>query len=241
MKVIFIILSLVFLLPLNLHAEPVEFESGEKAVELIELYTSEGCSSCPPAENWITDLKSHSKLFKEFVPVAFHVDYWDYLGWKDDFARSAYGARQYTFRRQGLVGGVYTPELVVSGKEWRSWFRGDRTWPESSKKVGNLKVEIKDNLFRATYSEDLDAPVINAAILGFDFEREIGAGENRGRVLHQDFIVLDYVSKKNKLDQWLHLPKSKIKSPSKTAVVFWVEEDGLQVPIQATGGFYSYY
>ncbi len=236
-KYTFIILYL--LLSQALFAESIKFESGERAVELIELYTSEGCSSCPPAESWITDLKDHSKLFKDFVPLAFHVDYWDYLGWRDEFARSAHGARHYTFKRQGLVNGVYTPELIVSGIEWRSWFRGDKTWPSSNKKVGNLKVEIKDGLFRAQYTDDLNSPVIKAALLGFDFEREIGAGENRGRILQQDFIVLDLVSSENKLNQWLNLPSSKIKSPTKTAYVFWVEEQGRQVPIQATGGYYS--
>ena len=62
------------------------FESGPTRAHLIELFTSEGCSSCPPAESWLSKLKNEPGLWKNFVPLAFHVDYWDHLGWKDPFA-----------------------------------------------------------------------------------------------------------------------------------------------------------
>src|SRR4029077_9083235 len=67
-------------------SEPKTFESGDTQSSLIELFTSEGCSSCPPAEKWLSALKSSSDLWKKAVPVAFHVDYWDHLGWRDRFA-----------------------------------------------------------------------------------------------------------------------------------------------------------
>src|SRR5690348_8781739 len=75
-------------------AEVFHFESGDTQTPLLELYTSEGCSSCPPAEAWLSQLKKSPKLWKDFVPVSFHVDYWDYLGWKDPFAMKAYSRRQ---------------------------------------------------------------------------------------------------------------------------------------------------
>jgi hypothetical protein len=62
------------------------FESAPNKVHLLELFTSEGCSSCPPAEEWLTKLKQNPGLWRDFVPVAFHVDYWDHLGWRDRFA-----------------------------------------------------------------------------------------------------------------------------------------------------------
>jgi hypothetical protein len=68
-------------------SEPKTFESGDTQSSLIELFTSEGCSSCPPAEKWLSALKSSSDLWKKAVPVAFHVDYWDHLGWRDRFAK----------------------------------------------------------------------------------------------------------------------------------------------------------
>src|SRR5205814_757208 len=70
------------------------FESSDAQSSLIELFTSEGCSSCPPAEKWLSALKSSSDLWKKAVPVAFHVDYWDHLGWRDRFAKPEFTSRQ---------------------------------------------------------------------------------------------------------------------------------------------------
>src|SRR6476661_2706945 len=64
-------------------SEPKTFESGDTQNSLIELFTSEGCSSCPPAEKWLSAFKSNPDLWKKIVPVAFHVDYWNHLGWRD--------------------------------------------------------------------------------------------------------------------------------------------------------------
>src|SRR5689334_11142529 len=80
------------LLPLN--AAPASFQSFETQTPLLELFTSEGCSSCPPAEKWLTGLKPSSGLWKDFVPVAFHVDYWDYLGWRDPWSSKTFTDRQ---------------------------------------------------------------------------------------------------------------------------------------------------
>ena len=67
-------------------AAETRFESGPQQISLVELYTSEGCSSCPPAEAWLSRLKEEPGLWKNFVPIAFHVDYWDRLGWRDRFS-----------------------------------------------------------------------------------------------------------------------------------------------------------
>jgi hypothetical protein len=72
----------------------LQLDSGERQVTLLELYTSQGCSSCPPAERWLNTYIDNNKLWREVVPVAFHVDYWDYIGWQDTFAAAAYGERQ---------------------------------------------------------------------------------------------------------------------------------------------------
>src|ERR1043166_1377606 len=75
-------------------AGELSFQSSEQRTPLIELYTSEGCSSCPPAEAWLSKLKTEAGLWKDFVPVAFHVDYWDHLGWRDRFASAVFTERQ---------------------------------------------------------------------------------------------------------------------------------------------------
>src|SRR5215217_7350069 len=115
--------------------EATTFESGETQNILIELFTSEGCSSCPPAETWLSALKSNQDLWKKIVPVAFHVDYWDRLGWRDRFAKPEFTARQRRYAAAWGGDSVYTPDFVVNAKEWRSWF-ADNVPPAALTKVG---------------------------------------------------------------------------------------------------------
>jgi len=105
----FITICILFCLTSLSWAEDIEFNSGNKKVALVELYTSQGCSSCPPADEWLNTLKDKPGLWSKFVPVAFHVDYWDYLGWKDSFSKKEYSSRQRLHRKQGNVKVVYTP------------------------------------------------------------------------------------------------------------------------------------
>ena len=78
----------------------VEYSSTEKQTVMVELFTSQGCSSCPPAERWLNSYAQDEKLWSEIIPIAFHVDYWDKLGWPDVFANKAYSARQYRHRQR---------------------------------------------------------------------------------------------------------------------------------------------
>src|SRR5437868_13297928 len=94
------------------------FESRPQKAHLLELFTSEGCSSCPPAESWFSKLKTEPGLWKDFVPLAFHVDYWNHLGWRDPFAAKEWTARQYQYAARWKIGSVYTPGFVVDGREW---------------------------------------------------------------------------------------------------------------------------
>src|SRR5215471_15461328 len=122
-------------------SEPKTFESSDAQSSLIELFTSEGCSSCPPAEKWLSGLKSNQELWKKIVPVAFHVDYWDHLGWRDRFAKPQFTSRQQHYASTWGSDSVYTPAFVVNGKEWRDWFGGNLT-PTSSTKVGVFRVSL---------------------------------------------------------------------------------------------------
>src|SRR5437763_14288663 len=98
-------------------ADPVTFESGAKKVQLLELVTSEGCSSCPPAEASFSRLINDARLWREFVPVAFHVDYWDRLGWRDSFASAEWTKRQQIYAQNWKPQSVYTPAFVLNGRE----------------------------------------------------------------------------------------------------------------------------
>jgi len=95
----------------------LHFESVSPGPRVIELYTSEGCSSCPPADRWLAALASQPQLWARYVPLAFHVDYWDALGWPDRFASRRHTARQRAYARNGRLSQVYTPAFVVGGNE----------------------------------------------------------------------------------------------------------------------------
>ena len=92
-------------------AEGVSYRSGVQQTGLLELYTSEGCSSCPPADRWLSSLKDDDGLWQELIPVAFHVDYWDYLGWRDRFAARDFSQRQ---RRYAAEQSMRTVEFTLS-------------------------------------------------------------------------------------------------------------------------------
>src|ERR1043166_2523994 len=97
------------------HAATIEFQSSGKQTALLELYPSEGCSSCPPAESWLSRLTKSSGLWKEFVPLAFHVDYWDNLGWPAPCAAGQFSDRQRAYAQSWHSRRIYTPEFVLNG------------------------------------------------------------------------------------------------------------------------------
>ena len=98
--------------------------SPSHRVALVELYSSEGCNSCPPADNWLSQWKN-SGASQSIVPLALHVDYWNSLGWTDRFSQHRFTERQQTLT--DLAGGhtIYTPEIFVSGRELRDWPQRD--------------------------------------------------------------------------------------------------------------------
>src|SRR5256885_16987773 len=121
MRAMLLCLSVLLVVTVNAQNPPLIFQSSGKQTALIELYTSEGCSSCPPAETWLSRLQESPGLWKDFVPLAFHVDYWDYLGWRDPWASESFSDRQRAYAKQWQSESIYTPGFVLNGKEWRDW------------------------------------------------------------------------------------------------------------------------
>ena len=101
-------------------ADRCSASSAPQRVPLVELYTSEGCSSCPPADRWLRSLMHDAKAGR-LLPLAFHVDYWDYIGWKDPFARREFNERQSQLARTNKNRTVYTPGVFVQGRETPRW------------------------------------------------------------------------------------------------------------------------
>jgi hypothetical protein len=222
------------------HAMDKHFFSGDPKVTLLELYTSEGCSSCPPAEKWMASLKDDPQLWKQFVPVAFHVDYWDYIGWKDPFARNNYGLRQRKYRQLGNIRTVYTPGMILNGTEWQKWHYR-RSVPTTGEIVGNLDVVLKGNDISAVFSpvdEQTTEWELNVAVLGFMLESNVRRGENAGRRLKQEFVVLGYRREASSDSQWqMKLPRVKKEHAMHTGLAVWVNKKGALTPVQATGGW----
>lgn len=213
-----------------------EWQSGPVRVDVIELYTSEGCSSCPPADRWLSQLKDDPGLFLEFIPMAFHVDYWDYIGWKDRFAQPDFSARQRKYVREGLVSQPYTPGFVINSAEWRGWFRGKRQWDNSQENVGELRATVESGKLAAEFSGE-GAGQLHVAVLGMGLSNQVKAGENRGRKLSHDFVVLETTSAPGHRQWEITLPPIPDRGQSRTAIVAWVTPLQSQSIIQATGGY----
>ena len=160
---------------------------------VIELYTSEGCSSCPPADAFLFDLRQRPGV----IALAFHVDYWDYLGWKDRFARHDFTARQRAYARALGSPMVYTPQIVVDG---------------GAHVVGSNRGAVDEAIEAARANEHLldigltwaadNSLLISIPAAAYDgkatiwFVRyaqgdqtEVAAGENAGRLLKHANIV----------------------------------------------------
>ena len=224
----------------SLGAEPLSIESGPRKTHLLELFTSEGCSSCPPAEAWMSKLKDNGGLWHDFVPVAFHVDYWDRLGWRDPFASKAWTARQYAYSERWNSDSVYTPGFVLDGREWQ------KSGPPSAgnKSPGTLKLSVSDGekiiaSFRPATSESKPLE-LHVARLGFGMTINVKAGENSGRKLQHDFVVLALESTRM-TDGEAELTSPATLRPqdanSRSAIAAWVTEPGKLEPIQAVGGW----
>ena len=123
------------------------------------------------------------------------MDYWDYIGWPDRFATREHSLRQRAYREVGHTRGIYTPGFVVGGREWRGWFRNPTLDLSPDADVGSISVDVRDGRFAARFEPAFEVPEsleLHVARLGFDLSTEVRAGENHGRRLEHDFVVLGW-------------------------------------------------
>jgi hypothetical protein len=228
----------------TMSAEEIKLSSSPQQTALVELYTSEGCSSCPPAEAWMSRLKDDADLWKRFVPVSFHVDYWDRLGWRDRFSSKRWTERQSRYAALWNSESVYTPAVVVNSREERDWSRVSLSQP-NEKQVGVLRVTSSDGKtfaleFRPAdrTASDWDA---HLALLASDITTDVRAGENSGRNLKHDFVVLDLQNGEMKADSGAASARLTISAPlenvPRRAIAAWVTQRGELPARQATGGW----
>lgn len=166
--------------------------AGPQPLAVVELYTSEGCSSCPPADQWLSALKPQDGV----LALAFHVNYWDHLGWLDRFATPQTTARQHQIMAALRSAYVYTPQVVLNGQDYRAW-RG-----KSAANLPGLPAAPAPELRLSRDGEEITAQIGASgahqtlagfwAVLSDGLSSKVTRGENAGEVLHHNHVVSHY-------------------------------------------------
>lgn len=180
-----------------------EVASGPQPALLVELFTSEGCSSCPPADRWLSGL-APAAARGEVVLLAFHVDYWDYLGWRDPYAQAAFSQRQREVARRQRERTVFTPQVLADGRTVYDWRERDAlagSLARVSRRTASIELRLALQADGGTPSVRLSAsprsgaPPAQVYLARWEsgLESAVRAGENRGVVLRHDFVVREWI------------------------------------------------
>ena len=193
---------LMLLLSPTVSAVECSAASGPARVALLELYTSEGCSSCPPADRWLSQLNAQGFTAERVIPLSLHVDYWDYIGWRDPFANPTFSMRQREMARLGRSGVVYTPQVMINGQDFRNWYsNGSFTRQIADLKQAPARANIQLKLSRlasdrvetqVSVSGQKEDLVLYLALYENDLWSAVASGENSGNKLHHDYVVREW-------------------------------------------------
>lgn len=179
-------------------------QSDGNSFAVVELFTSEGCSSCPPADKLLGEIvEDAGKNQQRIFALAFHVDYWDYIGWKDPFADRAYSGRQRQYAQAFRSRQIYTPQMVVNGQ--REFVGSDRSKAESAiawalsqsapVTISLRRLESAEaNELRLSYQVESapDGTTLQLALVERNLKTDIKRGENAGRSLRHDNVVRSF-------------------------------------------------
>ncbi|MDJ0834193.1 MAG: DUF1223 domain-containing protein [Gammaproteobacteria bacterium] len=198
-------LLLSLLLPTALLADSVSVKSGLKQTAVLELYTSEGCNSCPPADNWLAQLVQVQQDELDVLALAFHVDYWDYLGWKDEFASPDYSQRQRELGMLNRQRTIYTPEFFVDGREVRGTGNVIEQIRRANQTTASVDLELSlevdaSQLEIRLLSQDKSEQAAQVQFVVFEdhLANQVERGENAGRELKHQRVVR-YLSPQRRL------------------------------------------
>jgi hypothetical protein len=186
--------------PPALGATSCRATSGPSLRPLIELFTSEGCDSCPAADRWLAAQFPPSSRDPRAIALAFHVDYWDRLGWVDRFASHAYTERQYTAMRANRASFVYTPQVLLQGRDFPGWRQPRADAIDAvARRPARAVLTIDATVLPATVAVRVDAAIADAALradsqlfvayVDSGLVSEVKAGENRGKRLAHEHVV----------------------------------------------------
>ena len=199
-------LALAFLaLPGLAVAAGCKAQSGEKTVALVELYTSQGCSSCPPADRWLSGLAGRGYGSDRVVPLSLHVDYWDYIGWKDPYAKREFSQRQRKLSQLQRMALVYTPQVMLQGRDFPRWGSAafDATVTAINARPAKARIALEvlggasgalDAQARAELADPAHAgdAALYLALYENRLSSRVTSGENSGRTLTHDHVVLEW-------------------------------------------------
>ncbi len=207
-------------------AAPVMAQSTEGVV--VELYTSQGCASCPPADEFLAELATHD----EVIALALHVDYWDYIGWEDSFAQAAFTERQKMYARAIKSRTIYTPQMIIGGLDRVEGNTPDAVVNLIGKHMSaerNVEVTIERLGERVVIRAQAEPPLTAGAVVQLvrympAAEVEIERGENAGKVVTYRNIVTEWT----KVADWPGLAPLEIEAaaPGDAPVVVIVQEPG---------------
>lgn len=195
-------LTMLALIAVPAAASECSATSGSHRLALVELYTSEGCSSCPPADRWLSTLRADKSLNGRIVPLAFHVDYWNKLGWIDPYSNPAYSERQSAQSRRRGASFVYTPQILLSGRDYQRAIVFD----DFKNRVKAINESKPGAIMRLTASSepagwavalemelarDVSPRTARAFIAAYEHvpAQKVTAGENKGLALAHDYVV----------------------------------------------------
>lgn len=212
------LIALLVMIPTTLMAWPLEVTSPSHQVPVLELYTSEGCSSCPPADAFLAQVRDTLPV-DQVTPLALHVDYWNYLGWEDPYAKAEFTQRQRQLARSNQQRSLYTPEFLVNGVETR----GTRTVLQHLQQSLDNPAEVQLHVTLQPVSPDsltLQAKAdwqvaaqgrsieLLVVLMQNGIQREIGEGENAGRTLQHEQVVLEWLGpfSSPSVEQTIRLP-----------------------------------
>jgi len=168
-------------------------------VALLEFYTSEGCNSCPPTDHWVSSLPQPQFVPQRLVVLAFHVDYWNYLGWPDRFSQRRFTERQQSLVRMNGLRTAYTPQLVLNGRDFRDTDGIEKQVTLINAQAPSvnltLRADRKDSMLKTCVSVNPATPSapepmeLYVALYENNLASQVQAGENRGKRLLHDYVV----------------------------------------------------
>jgi hypothetical protein len=217
------------------------------AVAVIELFTSEGCSSCPPADALLAEILKEARAKHQAIyPLAFHVDYWDRLGWRDPYSDPAHSARQRVYAQTFHSDSIYTPQMIINGQTEfvgsdrnRATVEVNKALQQPAKVTPRLTLAPGQKPNTITVICDLDAlprnATLNVALVERNLQTKVLRGENASRTLTHDNVVRAFQSRPvEKSQAQLDLPLPENLKRQDAAIIAYVQDEQMHT-IGATG------